>query len=99
MTFSGMTREYLVVVDNWFEVADDLQQPVSSWFGVMEKTADKSPGWSYATGEPEAFHGDADRMYPADAQGGYLVWNVEKLRKYAVTLYAKDAAAAESQHL
>ncbi|HEX6970696.1 MAG TPA: glycoside hydrolase domain-containing protein, partial [Limnochordia bacterium] len=83
--------ELQLTVDNRWELDDPQQPPLETdWFGTIDfsKTAAASAGWAYATGDPEAFGGDADRRVRAADTDAYLIWEAPQLDRFSVTVYA-----------
>jgi len=94
-TASGKVSELVqrVVLDNWNELEDAVQAPVSAgWFGVVDrmKTVDRSGGWEYAGGEADAFFGDTDRIRRAGAGSAYLTWELAGVRQFEFRVFARE---------
>ncbi|NLN29284.1 MAG: hypothetical protein GX161_13775, partial [Firmicutes bacterium] len=98
-----------VVLDNWEELEDPIRLPTGGWFGFLEqlRTVDKSDGWEYSSADPDAFGGDANRIFRSAPSDQYLTWKLERLGRVELTLYSKTTdirdyvlvqSSADGQH-
>lgn len=82
-----------IVVENLWQLVQDMHPPATyAWFGPdgtldFLNTTSRSEGWTYATGQPELFFGDRERLVRATDASEYLVWETPHLRDVAITLY------------
>ncbi|NLN29216.1 MAG: hypothetical protein GX161_13435, partial [Firmicutes bacterium] len=95
VTGSWAERTGRVVLDNWDVIVDELQPPLQSgWFGSVpqRRTVIESDGWREVTGDGAGFFGDEHRLAKATDCAEHLIWEVERLARFELTLYARDAA-------
>src|SRR5690606_29093047 len=85
-------------VENWTEMVDELEAPISSWFGVIsrEKMWSKTEGWAHATDRADHFFGDGNRMVRMANTTEALAWEWPGLRHFTLTLYAQEPTVDES---
>ncbi|HHT27895.1 MAG TPA: hypothetical protein GXZ82_11695 [Firmicutes bacterium] len=93
---TGITASFTerVVFANWQTLSDALLPPQTlGWFGPDDrlKTVDRSDGWEFTTDNPGQFFGDGDRMRPRSAAAEYLAWQLQNLRYFTLTFYARHS--------
>ena len=47
-------HEYAVIVSNWFEVLDALEEPVELWDTFKRETLEAARGWRMCWGDPKS---------------------------------------------
>ena len=85
------------VVDNWWELVDDLLAPLPWFGGTIDRslTSAATPGWRYTSDSPVAFAGDEHRVVRTDNTHEYLVWSTPWLGEFQAVLYATSASVTD----
>ncbi len=88
------TRTARFMTENGWRLVEEMRPPVTSgWFGstgaVIDflQASERSAGWTYATGDAQAFFGAPSRMVRTGAGEESLTWFAPRLSSYSVTLF------------
>lgn len=76
---------------NFQTITDRFRPPlVSPDFGFVDYsiTSEESAGWCYATGTPDLFFGDRERLQREADTEEYLIWPTKLLQTYCFVIYA-----------
>jgi len=83
-------------VENMWTLSDLFAAPTKSlWFGDIDfaKTLSTSPGWGYATDNPDLFSGDNSRRVRTQDSTEYLIWEAPRLYSVEAIVYVKNCSA------
>jgi hypothetical protein len=88
-----------IIVSNWKVVEDAVEATTANgWFGEMKHmlTVAETPGWEFVGSSDELLFGDADRIRQKSNTEESLTWELERLRSFEFTLFARNPEIAQA---
>lgn len=83
-----------ITVRNWWRIEQEFQPPQDAgWFGTVDylRASERSPGWAYATDQPERFFGDGTRLHRSGEGAQYLIYDAPNLKEVELVAFARSA--------